>query len=117
MVQKAIAEKTGVKVKETWLTGQTAEESVGVIIAGEEYPDFIDGGDGMQQLYEADALVALDDYLDDYPNIKDYFTEEEWDRLRQDDGKIYWIQQFETFMVKKNQRFIMVKLFGYRQEY
>ncbi len=94
VVQKAIAEKTGVKVKETWLTGQTAEESVGVIIAGEEYPDFIDGGDGMQQLYEADALVALDDYLDDYPNIKDYFTEEEWDRLRQDDGKIYWIQQF-----------------------
>lgn len=93
-VQEKIAEKTGVKVKETWLTGQTAEESIGVIIAGGEYTDFIDGGDGMQQLYEADALVALDDYLDDYPNIKDYYTEEEWDRLRQDDGKIYWIQQF-----------------------
>ena len=94
VVQKAIAEKTGVKVKETWLTGQTAEESVGVIIAGEEYPDFIDGGDGMQQLYEADALVALDDYIDDYPNIKEFYTDEERDSLRQDDGKIYWIQQF-----------------------
>ena len=42
VVQKAIAENR-CQSKETWLTGQTAEESVGVIIAGEEYPDFIDG--------------------------------------------------------------------------
>lgn len=38
--------------------------------------------------------MALDDYLDDYPNIKEFLTEEEWDKLRQDDGHIYWIQQF-----------------------
>ena len=94
VIQQKIAEVTGAKVKETWLTGQEAEEAVGVIIAGGEYPDFIDGGDGMQQLYEADALVALDDYIDDYPNIKEFYTDEEWDSLRQDDGKIYWIQQF-----------------------
>lgn len=93
-VQNAIAEKTGVKVKETWLTGQTAEEAVGTLIAGGEYPDFIDGGDAMQQLYDAGALVPLDEYLDDYPNIKGFFTDQEWDQLRQDDGHIYWIQQF-----------------------
>lgn len=93
-IQEKIAELTGVKVKETWLTGQTAEEAVGTLIAGGEYPDFIDGGDGMAQLYNAGALVALDDYIDDYPNIKNYFTEQEWDQLRQDDGHIYWIQQF-----------------------
>lgn len=40
------------------------------MIAGGEYPDFIEGGNGQMQLYDADALVALDDYLDDYPNIK-----------------------------------------------
>lgn len=95
-IQEIIAEKTGVKVKETWLTGQTASEAIGTLIAGGEYPDFIDGGDAMGQLYEAGALVALDDYLDDYPNIKNYFTEEEWDKLRQDDGHIYWIQQFQN---------------------
>lgn len=39
-------------MKETWLTGQTAEEAVGTLIAGGEYPDFIDGSDGMAQLYE-----------------------------------------------------------------
>lgn len=93
-IQEKIAEITGAKCKETWLTGQTAEEAVGTMIAGGEYPDFIDGGDAMEQLYEAGALVALDDYIDDYPNIKEYYTEEEWDKLRKDDGHIYWIQQF-----------------------
>ena len=93
-VREIIAEKIGAKVEETWLTGQTAEEAVGVIIAGGEYPDFIDGGDGMAQLYDAGALVALDDYIDDYPNIKNFFSEYEWDTLRQDDGKIYWINAF-----------------------
>ena len=42
-IQQIIAEKTGVKVKETWLTGQTAEEAIGTLIAGGEYPDFIEG--------------------------------------------------------------------------
>lgn len=93
-IQQIIAEKTGVKVKETWLTGQTAQEAVGTLIAGGEYPDFIDGGDGTAQLYDAGALVALDDYIDKYPNIKEFLTEEEWDKLRQDDGHIYWINQF-----------------------
>ena len=93
-IQEKIAEITGAKCKETWLTGQTAEEAVGTMIAGGEYPDFIDGGDAMEQLYEAGALVPLDDYIDDYPNIKEYYTEEEWDKLRKDDGHIYWIRQF-----------------------
>ena len=95
-IQQLIAEKTGAKVKETWLTGQTAEEAIGTMIAGGEYPDFIDGSDGMQQLYEAGALIALDDYLDDYPNIKNYLTETQWEKLRQDDGHIYWINQFSA---------------------
>ena len=63
-IQAAIADITGARVKETWLTGQTAQEAVGTMIAGGEYPDFIDGSDGQIQLYEAGALVALDDYLD-----------------------------------------------------
>ena len=93
-IQQIIADKTGVKVKETWLTGQTAEEAVGTMIAGGEYPDFIEGGNGQMQLYDADALVALDDYLDSYPNIKNLFTDLEWEKLRRDDGHIYWIPQF-----------------------
>ena len=93
-IQQMIAEKTGARVKETWLTGQSAQEAIGTLIAGGEYPDFIDGGDGAKQLYDAGALGPLDDYIDKYPNIKEFLTEEQWDRLRQDDGHIYWIQQF-----------------------
>ncbi|UMY99535.1 extracellular solute-binding protein [Roseburia rectibacter] len=93
-IQQIIAEKTGVKVKETWLTGQTADEAVGTMIAGGEYPDFIEGGSGQMQLYEADALIPLDDYIEQYPNIKNLFTDLEWEKLRQDDGHIYWIPQF-----------------------
>ncbi len=95
-IQQIIADKTGVKVKETWLTGQTAEEAVGMMITGGELPDFICGGSGQSQLYDADVLVALDDYLDDYPNIKNFFTQQQWDQLRQDDGHIYWIPQFSN---------------------
>ena len=50
-IQQIIAEKTGAKVKETWLTGQTAEEAVGTLIAGGEYPDFVDGGSQSVQQY------------------------------------------------------------------
>ncbi|MBR5637304.1 MAG: extracellular solute-binding protein [Pseudobutyrivibrio sp.] len=95
-IQQIIAEKTGCKVKETWLTGQSAEEAIGTLIAGGEYPDFIEAGNGSVQMYEAGALVALDDYIDKYPNIKEYFTEQEWDQLRQSDGHIYWIPQFSN---------------------
>ena len=95
-IQQIIADKTGVKVKETGLTGQTAEEAVGMMITGGELPDFIGGGSGQSQLYDADVLVPLDDYLDDYPNIKNFFTQQQWDQLRQDDGHIYWIPQFSN---------------------
>ena len=95
-IQKIIAEKTGVKVKETWLTGQSAEEAIGTIIAGGEYPDFIEGGNATPQLYDAGALVALDEYIEKYPNIKEFFTEQEWDSLRQEDGHIYWLPQFSN---------------------
>lgn len=95
-IQEIIAKKLGVRVKETWLTGQTASEAVGTIIASGEYPDFIDGGDACTQLYDADALVAWDDYIEKYPNIKELYSDEEWDRFRQDDGKIYWCNVFQN---------------------
>lgn len=95
-VQKRIAEKTGVKVKETWLTGQNASQAIGTIIASGEYPDFINGVDAMAPLYEAGVLVAWDDYIEKYPNIKEYYTEEEWDKFRQEDGHIYWMNPFQN---------------------
>ena len=45
-IKELIAQKTGVRVKESWLTGQNAGEAIGSIIASGKLPDFIDGGDG-----------------------------------------------------------------------
>ena len=95
-VQQIIAERIGAKCKETWLTGQTDKEAIGTMIAGGEYPDFIEGGSATPQLIDAGALVPLDDYLDQYPNIKALFSEQDWDKLRQSDGHIYFIPQFGT---------------------
>ncbi len=93
-IAQMIAEKWGVRVKETWLTGQTAAEATGTLIASEEYPDLIDS-DEMGLLYEAGALLPLDEYIDAYPEFKEaWFTEAEWDKFRQDDGHIYWINPF-----------------------
>nr|MCR5734110.1 sugar ABC transporter substrate-binding protein [Lachnospiraceae bacterium] len=93
-IAQMIADKWGVKVKETWLTGQTASEATGTLIAGGEYPDFIDS-DEMNLLIDADALIPLDDYIDQYPEFKEkWFTEEEWEKFRQPDGHIYWINPF-----------------------
>ncbi len=93
-VQELIAEKTGVKVKESWLVGQEAVEAVGSIIASGDLPDFIDGGDGMGQLYDAGLLVAWDDYIEKYPNLKELYTPAEWENFRQEDGHIYWANVF-----------------------
>jgi putative aldouronate transport system substrate-binding protein len=93
-IQELIAQKTGVRVKESWLTGQDAGEAIGSIIASGKLPDFIDGGDGCIQLYENHLLVAWDDYLEKYPNLKEMYTPEEWDKFRMSDGKIYWANVF-----------------------
>ena len=81
-IAQIIADKWGVKVKETWLTGQTAAEATGTLIASGEYPDYIDSDD-MALLVDAGALVPLDDYIDQYPDFKnEWFTPEEWEKFR-----------------------------------
>lgn len=99
-IQKIIAEKIGAKCKETWLTGQTAQEAVGMLIASGEYPDFIDGGNSVSQLIDAGALIPIDEYWDDYPNIKNFWSEVQWNSLKQSDGHIYTIPQFNNINVK-----------------
>lgn len=44
-IAQMIGEKWGVRIKETWLTGQTASEATGMLIASDEYPDYIDSDD------------------------------------------------------------------------
>ncbi|WP_070000394.1 sugar ABC transporter substrate-binding protein [Cellulosilyticum sp. I15G10I2] len=98
-----IAEKIGAKADVKFLTGQTAAERIGVMIAGGEYPDFIDGSDGTPQLVDAGALIPLEDHLDNYPNLKNFYSEEEWNRIKKEDGHIYYIPQFGNIQGKNVQ--------------
>ncbi|MBR4224935.1 MAG: sugar ABC transporter substrate-binding protein [Oscillospiraceae bacterium] len=93
-VEEIIAQKIGARCKQTWLTGQTADEAIGVMIAGGEYPDFIDASTGSQQLIDAGGCIPIDEYWDGYDNLKNFWTEEQWNSVRAEDGHIYIIPQF-----------------------
>ncbi|SFP81789.1 putative aldouronate transport system substrate-binding protein [Butyrivibrio proteoclasticus] len=96
VVREMIADATGVKVNEKWLENQIAYDAIDDLLESGEYPDFVDAGEESVRMYEAGALVALDDYIDKYPNIKELFSQRQWDSLRQSDGHIYWIPQFSS---------------------
>ena len=79
IMKAKIAEVTGAECEELWLSGQTKEQALNSYIASGRYPDFIQGG---KTLYEAEALIPIDEYWEEYPNIRQYMTNEQWDMLR-----------------------------------
>ncbi len=99
-IQKKIAEITGARADVEWLTWQTAEEKIDSMIKEQEYPDFLNGSDATGKLIEAGAYLPLEGYLDQYPNLKNYLTEEQWESLRQEDGHIYYIPPFGVYHIR-----------------
>lgn len=93
-VYNEIAKRIGAKAKMTYLTGQTAKESIGTMVAGGDYTDFIVGSDGTSLLVDSGALIPIDEYWDNYPNIKNFLPESDWNKIRAEDGHIYLIPQF-----------------------
>lgn len=94
-IEALIAEKTGVRINEMWLEpSQLPSEAIGAMVENGSLPDFINGMDSNYDLYENGYLVAWDEYIEANPNLKELYTEEEWNRFRQADGKIYWANVF-----------------------
>ncbi len=98
-IRQLIAEETGVRVTEAWLSNQSEQEAVASLMASGNLPDFIDVSE-MSKLYEGDYLIAWDQYIEKYPNIKELYSEKEWDSFRQSDGHIYWANVFDRFYQK-----------------
>ena len=95
VVQEKIAEKTGARCIEQWVSkSKTVDEEISEMVISGEYPDLIFPGLAQQKLLDADALIPLDEYWDDYENIKSFYDEKTWDKLRQSDGHIYYIPPF-----------------------
>ena len=104
-IYNKITEKIGAKAKITWLTGQTAKESIGTMVAGGDYPDMITGSDGTSLLIDAGALLPIEEYWDNYPNIKNLLSESDWNKMRSEDGHIYLIPQFGIVNGRDTQTF------------
>lgn len=93
-IRNKIAELTGARAEVEWLSGQTPEEKIETMIQNGEYPDFINGTDASSMLIEAGALIPLEDYLEDYPDLYHFLTPKQWESMRKEDGHIYYIQPF-----------------------
>ena len=78
IMKAKIAEVTGAECEELWLSGQTKEQALNSYIASGRYPDFIQGE---KNLYEAEALIPIDEYWEEYPNIRQYMTNEQWEHF------------------------------------
>lgn len=94
-IQQAIAEEVHAVCEETWLNeGDNADEIIGRMIINSDYPDFIYGGQETAKFLDAGSYIPLDIYIEKSDNLKKYFTESEWDRIRSSDGHIYIIPVF-----------------------
>ena len=101
-IQKIIAEKTGVICHEKWKDPNKPEnEAIEEMIIAHKYPDFIYGGTGQQALLQADALIPINEFWDEYENIKNYFTEEQWDQLKDEKGFIHYIPVYSNTYMKE----------------
>lgn len=92
-ILKKLEEITGVKLNFEYLTGESSQR-LGVMVAGGEYPDFIDA-DG-STLIQAGAVIPLEDYIysGDYPNLYNYLGDD-WEKMKDpEDGHIYFMPQF-----------------------
>ena len=94
-IRKLIAEKTGAECEERWLSRtDNRDDIINIMINKADYPDFIYAGTDTSKFIEAGALIPLEGYIDKNPELKNYFTEEEWERIRFEDGHIYYIPCF-----------------------
>lgn len=71
-ISKLLKEKLGVTIQYDIVTPDNADQKIGVMLAGGDYPDLIGTTDLKLRLLEGGALIKLDDYLatGNYPNLK-----------------------------------------------
>ena len=112
-IKELIAQKIGAYCQEQWLSGKSADEAIASYIASGEYTDFISGN---TVLYEAGALIPIDVYWDDYPNIKIFCLRKYGtDSGRQMDMYIGF-HSLELYMAKWRKCCMKARHFGYKHE-
>ncbi|UQZ37100.1 ABC transporter substrate-binding protein [Paenibacillus sp. PK3_47] len=107
---KWILDNKKVKV-EPVSSGGNAKQKLSTMIVSGELPDVIwmERGADVEQLRAAGALVPFDDYLDKYPNLKEWAGEETLDMLRSSDGKLYQFPNWYTTQPNGNTGYLVNK--------
>ena len=102
-IQQLIAEKTGVILKQQFIADKDdIDTTPSNMIIENKYPDFMSpDATNTQKLIKEGAFIPIDNYWDDYDNIKALYTDKEWERLRNDDGHIYYIPLFSSVNVRE----------------
>ncbi|WP_276356595.1 ABC transporter substrate-binding protein [Cohnella caldifontis] len=93
-IYKKIKDELGVTLKEEYLVGD-AEQKLGVMIAGGDYPDMITAN---TKLVAAKAVIPLEDLIEQYaPNLKKHY-EKVWNQMKDPgDGHIYWLPNYGVY--------------------
>lgn len=103
-IQKIIADKTGALVHQQFVSDQDdIDKIISDMIVANKYPDFVSpDAETCQKMLKANAFIPIDSYWDAYPNLKNFCTEKEWDRVRSEDGHIYYIPLFSSVNEKES---------------
>lgn len=93
-VAKEITKATGVTLNmEFAISTDAGKEKLALMAASGDYPDFVYGKDNLIILKNVNAIIKLDDLIDENaPNIKKFYGESDYKRLRwsKDDPSIYY---------------------------
>ncbi len=92
-------------------SGGNAQQKLSTMIASKTLPDVIwlDRGGDVEKLREAGMLVAFDDWLDKYPNMKKWVGESTINLLRSPDGKLYQFPNWYTTQPNGNSGYVVNK--------
>ena len=91
-VGKKIAELTGVELSIEYLVGQDIMTKANMMVAGGVYPDLIYAGDNSGIFIAGEALIPLEDLIEEYgPNIKKIYRPKELELAALQNGHIYVI--------------------------
>ncbi|MBS4220780.1 extracellular solute-binding protein [Bacillus sp. FJAT-49711] len=105
---KWIKENKKVNVKPI-SSGGNAAQKFNTMIVGNDLPDvmWLDRNADLDRLRNNDMLVPLDEYIEKYPNIKEWVGESTLNMLRAEDGHIYTIPNWYTTQPNGNSGYVV----------
>lgn len=98
-IYKMIEEEFGIKFEFEFLAGDL-DETLGLKIANEDYPDLFDGGNSAETLENADALIDLLPYITEEgtPNLYNHiYTNDRIKQLVDEDGHLHIIPNYGIY--------------------